>query len=41
MDSGRAQELFDWHPVRTLPGILEEIATHAEQNPDWLRITGA
>jgi CDP-paratose 2-epimerase len=41
MDSGRAQELFDWHPVRTLPGILEEIGTHAEQNPDWLRITGA
>jgi CDP-paratose 2-epimerase len=39
MDSGQAQELFQWCPVRTLPGILEEIVLHAEQNPGWLELT--
>jgi hypothetical protein len=39
MDSSQAAAHFQWRPERPLPQILEEIALHAEQNPDWLRIT--
>ena len=39
MDSSRAAAHFGWRPERPLPQILEEIALHAEQNPEWLRIT--
>ena len=41
MDSTRAAAHFDWRPRRLLPQILDEIAVHAEQNPDWLRITAS
>jgi CDP-paratose 2-epimerase len=36
MDSTLARNTFGWTPSRTLPSILDEIAVHVEQNPDWL-----
>jgi len=41
MDSAQAAARFDWSPRRLLPEILDGIALHAEQNPDWLRITAS
>jgi CDP-paratose 2-epimerase len=41
MDSALAGKTWDWHPETTLAAILEEIALHAEANPDWLEISGA
>lgn len=40
LDSGLAKDVWDWQPTTTLPQILDEIATHAEANPDWLEISG-
>lgn len=39
MDTRRAEDAWDWRPVTPLAHILEEIATHAEQHPDWLAIS--
>jgi CDP-paratose 2-epimerase len=36
MDSTRIAWEFGWAPKRSLPSILEEIAIHARNNPDWL-----
>ena len=36
MDAAVVREEFDWRPTRSLHSILDEIATHAKQNPDWL-----
>ena len=36
MDSQRAAADFGWAPRRTLPSILEEIAGHVREHPDWL-----
>jgi CDP-paratose 2-epimerase len=41
MDFTQAAEHFGWKPRKLLPQILDEIAVHAEQNPDWLRITAS
>jgi CDP-paratose 2-epimerase len=41
MDFARVAAHFDWKPRKLLPQILDEIAVHAEQNPDWLRITAS
>ena len=41
MDSARATAYFGWKPRKRLPQILDEIAVHAEQNPDWLPITAS
>lgn len=41
MDFGRAAREFQWSPKRSLPSILEDIATHVKHNPDWLLRTGA
>ncbi|MBW2466630.1 MAG: NAD-dependent epimerase/dehydratase family protein [Deltaproteobacteria bacterium] len=40
MDSTLAGKTWDWQPQTPLENILEEIALHAEQNPDWLEISG-
>ena len=40
MDSRRAHDTFGWHPAKALPQILDEIAAHAEQNPQWLDVAG-
>ena len=36
LDSTRAQKLWSWQPRTNVAGILEEIAAHARQHPDWL-----
>lgn len=36
MDSAVAREAWGWKPTKTINEILNEIATYAEKNPDWL-----
>ena len=40
MDSTAAREIWGWHPVTSVGSILEEIALHAEQHPQWLELSG-
>jgi CDP-paratose 2-epimerase len=40
MDSTQAQSDFGWKPNLSLGQVLESIATHAEQHPDWLERSG-
>jgi len=40
MDNSDAATDFGWAPRITLPELLEGIAVHAEQNPDWLERSG-
>jgi nucleoside-diphosphate-sugar epimerase len=40
LDSSLAKKTWDWSPATPLTDILEEIAQHAEANPDWMeRVT--
>jgi CDP-paratose 2-epimerase len=39
MNAARAEKFWKWRPRVTLDEIFEEIATHAEQHPDWLRLS--
>lgn len=39
MDSSLAREAWDWTPKTTLNEILDELAKHAEANPEWLKST--
>jgi len=39
LNSARAREIWNWKPKRSLDSILEEIAEHAEKNPNWLELT--
>jgi CDP-paratose 2-epimerase len=39
MDYGRATQAFGWKPSRSLATILDEIADHHRQHPDWLSLT--
>jgi CDP-paratose 2-epimerase len=41
MDSTRARTEFGWTPQRSLDSILDEIAAHVAQYPDWLARSGA
>ncbi len=41
MNSSLAHELWGWKPQMTLYEILDEIARHAEANPNWLDFSGA
>ncbi|HEV2201373.1 MAG TPA: NAD-dependent epimerase/dehydratase family protein [Bryobacteraceae bacterium] len=41
MDSRHVANDFGWRCTRPLPHILEEIASHAEQHPEWLELSGA
>jgi CDP-paratose 2-epimerase len=41
MDSTDAERDFGWHAAIPLIGILEQIAGHAERNPQWLETSGA
>jgi hypothetical protein len=36
MDSTRVAREFGWAPKRFLTSILDEIAIHVRNNPDWL-----
>jgi CDP-paratose 2-epimerase len=40
MDSSDAKRDFDWRPEVPIDTILDQIATHAEQHPDWLERSG-
>jgi CDP-paratose 2-epimerase len=40
LDSTVARESWDWSPARTAESIFEEIACHAEANPQWLQLSG-
>jgi CDP-paratose 2-epimerase len=41
MNSALAKSKLGWEPQRSLTEILDEIAAHVSQHPDWLRRTGA
>ena len=41
LDSSLAREHWGWTVETPLVAILEEIATHAENHPDWLDVSGA
>jgi CDP-paratose 2-epimerase len=40
MDNVGCERHFGWQPDTPLPALLEEIALHAEANPDWLERSG-
>jgi CDP-paratose 2-epimerase len=40
MDAALAGKTWDWQPQTRLSDILEEIAVHAEQHPNWLELSG-
>lgn len=40
LDPSLAKDVWGWEPSTTLPQILDEIAMHAEANPDWLDVSG-
>ena len=40
MDSTLARNTWNWRPQTALDQLLEEIAAHAEEHPDWLACTG-
>ena len=35
----RAEQILGWRPQTALADLLEEIAVHAENHPDWLELT--
>lgn len=39
LDSNRASLEWDWKPLTPLDSILEEIARHAEQHPEWVELS--
>jgi CDP-paratose 2-epimerase len=41
MDSRLAEKTWQWRPTIKLETILEEIAQHAQDHPDWLKISSA
>lgn len=40
LDRSLAEQHFQWSPARDRDSIFEEIAAHAEEKPDWLKISG-
>jgi CDP-paratose 2-epimerase len=40
LDSNKARRTWNWEPLRDRLSIWEEIAEHAEENPNWLQISG-
>jgi CDP-paratose 2-epimerase len=41
MDYRQAEQFWNWRPRRAIRAILEEIALHAQQNENWLAISGS
>jgi CDP-paratose 2-epimerase len=39
LDPARAAAEWNWRPATKLEGILDEIAGHAEQHPEWLDLS--
>jgi CDP-paratose 2-epimerase len=40
MDATAARDTWNWEPQTTLEEILEEIAAHAVEHPQWLQLSG-
>ncbi len=40
MDSTVAGDIWGWRPETCIEDILDEIAVHAENHPDWLELSG-
>ena len=40
MDNSQSQHDFGWTPSLSREQVLEGIAAHAEQHPDWLERSG-
>jgi CDP-paratose 2-epimerase len=38
MDSAKPRDVWGWSPSLHMPELLEEIALHADANPDWLDV---
>ncbi len=41
LDSSLAAKQWNWSPKISLPQVLDEIAKHAAQQPEWLEISGS
>jgi CDP-paratose 2-epimerase len=41
MDSRLAEKTWQWRPATKLEAILDELAQHADEHPDWLKISSA
>lgn len=41
LDHAKATRLWHWRPATSTSAILEEIASHATRNPDWLTLSAA
>jgi CDP-paratose 2-epimerase len=39
LDAAKADRVWGWRPQTPVAAILEEIAVHAEKNPDWLDLS--
>lgn len=39
LDSGKAESIWGWRPVRTVMQILDDILVHAREHPDWLEVS--
>jgi CDP-paratose 2-epimerase len=39
LDSGKASRIWDWQPQTPAEQILDEIAAHAREHPEWLDIS--
>jgi CDP-paratose 2-epimerase len=39
LDSAQAAAQWNWQPATALNSVLEEIARHAEEHPDWLDVS--
>jgi hypothetical protein len=38
LDSSAVKKAWDWKPSTPRDSILEEIAVHAEYNPEWMKL---
>ena len=41
MDNRQIAAQFNWRPKRHLPSVLDQIANHAQRNPNWLDLSSA
>ncbi len=41
MDAALASKVWEWQPQISLREIFDEIAAHAEKNPDWCELAGS
>lgn len=41
LDSSLAAKVWNWRPQTAREQMLDEIARHAEQHPDWLEVSGS